>query len=254
MENLCDKPLMGIELFEGGRLALPIKKIMKWEVRQGDCLDVMRNLGRMFSLCLTDPPYGINENHSKVASRGKLARPIDYGEFDWDEKRLSEDYFIEMRRITKHQVIFGGNYYADFLPASASWIVWDKENGSNDFADVEMAWTSHKRAARLFRYMWNGMLKAKPETRYHPTQKPLDLFRWILQNYTEPTDTIIDPFCGSGTTGVACVLEGREFVGIEREPHYVEIARARIQRAQGIACDIPRITKVNKELPLFNVA
>jgi DNA modification methylase len=214
----------------------------------------MRNLGRTFDLCLTDPPYGINENHKKVASRGNLAKPIDYGEFTWDEERLSKDYFIEMQRISRHQVIFGGNYYTDYLPASASWIVWDKENGSNDFADVEMAWTSHKKAARLFRYMWNGMLKAKPETRYHPTQKPLDLMRWILQNYTERTDIIIDPFCGSGTTGVACVLEGRDFIGIERETYYCGVARARMTRAQGQACDIPRRIRVEKDLPLFSAA
>lgn len=216
----------------------------------GDCLEVMKTLADNSIDCvITDPPYGINENPSKIASRVKLAEPLDYGFFDWDKERVSADVFAEMKRISKHQIIFGGNYYTDYLTPSASWIIWDKLN-SGDFADCEMAWTSHKKAIRKFSYMWNGMLKAKPETRFHPTQKPVDLMRWIVRNYTEPTDLILDPFAGAFTTGIACILEKRDFIGIEINPFYVELGEARIKRANLEPCDIPQ-RFIDRDLPLF---
>jgi DNA modification methylase len=103
---------------------------------------------------------------------------------------------------------------------------------SGDFADCELAWTSHKKAVRKFAYMWNGMIKQKPEERYHPTQKPLALMLWVLENYTNEGNTIFDPFMGSGTTGVACVQTGRNFIGCEIDPGYFEIAKKRIEAAQ----------------------
>ena len=203
------------------------------DLRLGDCLELMREIpDASIDAVITDPPYGIGENNKKNLSRGKLAKSKDYGDFDWDKSRIGQTHFQLMRRVSKHQVIFGGNYYTDYLPPSASWIVWDKLNGTNDFADCEMAWTSHKRAARMFRYMWNGMLKQKPEQRFHPTQKPLDLLLWIVANYTNEGDTILDPFMGSGTTGVACARLNRNFIGIEINPQYFEIAKRRIAEAQ----------------------
>ena len=182
---------------------------------------------------ITDPPYGIGENHSKVASRGKLAKPIDYGTFNWDNKKVSPNTIKQILRVSNSQVIFGGNYYADLLPASSSWIVWDKQNGANDFADCELAWTSHKKAVRKYTYLWNGMIKQKPEKRFHPTQKPLALMEWVINNYTKPRDVILDPFMGSGTTGVAAMRTGRKFIGIELEPEYFNIAAERIKNAAG---------------------
>jgi DNA modification methylase len=180
---------------------------------------------------VTDVPYGIGENSKRVASRGQLARPIDYGDFEWDKERLPREHFDEMRRVSKHQVVFGGNYYTDYLPPTPSWIVWDKLN-SGDFADCEMAWTSHKRAARMFRYMWNGMIKQKPEKRFHPTQKPLDLMIWVVDKYTDEGNTVADFFMGSGTAGVACVKLNRNFIGIEISEQYFNIAKKRIEEAQ----------------------
>ena len=141
-----------------------------------------------------------------------------------------EDIY-ELLRVGKETILFGGNYYADLLPPSSSWIVWDKMN-TGDFADCELAWTSHRRAVRKFTYMWNGFLRQMPEKRYHPTQKPLALMMWILKNYTNPNDTILDPFAGSGTTGVACVLTGRKFIGIETDKGYYKIAEKRISEAK----------------------
>jgi len=203
---------------------------MSYKLIHGDCLEVMPTLESVDAV-ITDPPYGINENSKKVASRGVLALPQDYGYFDWDTQRISKNAVNLILNISKNQIIFGGNYYTDMLKPSPSWIIWDKVNGANDFADCEMAWTSHNKAVRKFTYMWHGMIKQKPEERFHPTQKPLDLMIWCVSNYTNPGDTILDPFMGSGTTGVACMRTGRNFIGIEINAEYFAIAQRRIEEA-----------------------
>ena len=137
------------------------------------------------------------------------------------------------------QVLFGGNYYA--LPPATCWLVWDKDNGETDFADCELAWTNLPKAVRRLRWRWNGMLQqdmAHTEEREHPTQKPVSVMRWALLQVNGAV-TVCDPFMGSGTTGVACVLEGRNFVGIERERKYFDIASERIERAQRQAPLLP---------------
>ena len=145
---------------------------------------------------------------------------------------MSAAYIAELLRVSREQVIFGGNYYTDMLPPSPSWIVWDKQNGANDFADCELAWTSHARAIRKFTWTWAGFIRQQPEERYHPTQKPLALMAWVIQNYTPQGATVFDPFMGSGTTGVACVRTGRRFIGCEIDPTYYAIAQRRIAEAQ----------------------
>ena len=203
---------------------------MTVELILGDCIDVMRGMDdNSVDAVITDPPYGIGETNEKNLSRNRVAHPIDYGHFDWDNQPASVEQISEIIRVSKEQVIFGGNYFV--LPPSSSWIVWDKIN-SGDFADCELAWTSHKKAVRKIAYMWNGMIKQKPEKRYHPTQKPLAVMKWVLENYTKKGDTIFDPFFGSGTTGVACVQTGRNFMGIEIDPTYFAIAKKRIHDAQ----------------------
>ena len=203
------------------------------ELHLGDCLEILPTLETgSIDAVITDPPYGIGESNRKNLSRRNLAACRDYGEFNWDSKRVSELYICELLRVGIHQVIFGGIYYTDYLPPTSSWIVWDKLNGKSDFADCELAWTSHKKAVRKFTYLWSGMIKQKPEKRYHPTQKPLALMLWVLENYTKPNDLILDPFMGSGTTGVACVQTGRRFIGVEISEKYFRIARQRIEDAQ----------------------
>lgn len=226
---------------------------MKIDLKCGDCLELMGGVrDKSIDAVITDPPYGIKENNLKNLSRQHKAQSIDYGDFEWDKSRVGKEYFDAMQRISKHQIVFGGNFYTDFLFPSSSWIVWDKLN-SGDFADCEMAWTSHKRATRMFRYLWNGMIKQKPEQRFHPTQKPLDLMLWIVKNYTNKGDTILDPFMGSGTTGVACVNLNRNFIGFEINPNYFAIAERRINNAlakQGKADLI--VSDTTKMSPLFS--
>lgn len=206
------------------------------ELYQGDCIEFMRNYqDNHFDCVVTDPNYGIGEADGKNKSRSKIAISKDYGNKDWDNKRPSPEYFKEILRVSKNQIIFGGNYFADLLPASSCWIVWDKENGKTDFADCELAWTSFKTAVRLFRYRWQGMLQGnmgRKEERIHPTQKPLPLMEWIIANYTKEDEIVLDPFMGSGTTGEACIRFNRKFIGIEKEKDYFDLASKRLEDAQ----------------------
>ena len=198
----------------------------------GDCLDILPTLAdKSVDLVLTDPPYGIGESNEKNLSRGKWSTPTNYGHYDWDKSIPSKEVFDAMISKSKNQIIFGGNYFIEYLTNSSCWIVWDKDNGSSDFADCELAWTSFKTAVRKFRHKWQGMLQEnmkEKDKRYHPTQKPVALFGWCLNNYSKPNDLILDPFAGSGTTALACIRYNRRYTMIEKEEKYCEIAAKRI--------------------------
>lgn len=204
-----------------------IEKIGDATLYLGDCMEVLPTLPKVDAV-ITDPPYGINENHKKVASRGKLAAPRDYGEFDWDKAPPDAALIDAIREQAKWSALFGGNYFD--LPPTSCWLVWDKLNGDNDFADCELAWTNWPKAVRRIQWRWNGMIRQGGEDRFHPTQKPLAVMKWVI-DLCPKADTILDPFMGSGTTGVAAVQMGRKFIGIEREVKYFDIACERIARA-----------------------
>jgi len=195
----------------------------------GESLKVMSTLDKVDAV-VTDPPYGLKENAHRVKSRGKLAKTTDYGSFDWDKKPASDDHIDACLAAADECIIFGGNYFK--LPPSRCWLIWDKENGGNDFADCEMAWTNIKGSVRLIRHMWNGMIRASEKhPRVHPTQKPIVVMKWVIEKLKGSADTILDPFMGSGTTGVACVKLGRKFIGIELDENYFNIACERIRKA-----------------------
>jgi site-specific DNA-methyltransferase (adenine-specific)/modification methylase len=200
------------------------------ELWHGDCREVLPLLGA-FDLILTDPPYGIGEAAGKNKSRNQLAKARDYGNDGWDSEPPPAWVIELIRAKAQWQILFGGNYYN--LPPSSCWLVWDKDN-SGDFADCELAWTNLPKAVRRLVWRWNGMLQqdmANKEVREHPTQKPVAVMRWALLQ-AKDAQAVCDPFMGSGTTGVACALEGRDFVGIERERKYFDVACERIARAQ----------------------
>lgn len=183
-----------------------------------------------FDLLLTDPPYGIGaDNRKRILSRGKLANPKDYGESNWDSE-APESWVLQMA-LSKadSQIVWGGNYYP--MPPSSCWLVWDKENGENDFADCELAWTNLPKAIRRIVHRWHGMLRKGNEARFHPTQKPLDVITWCLGHVAE-AKTVCDPWAGSGTTLVAAKLKGLQAVGIEINEQYCETAVQRL--AQGV--------------------
>lgn len=191
-------------------------------------MDIMSILGPVDAV-VTDPPYGIGAYKTGSMGGGVLAAKSEYKATIWDDKPASVNHINALRKISPHQIIFGGNYFE--LPPSRCWLVWDKENGANNFADCELAWTNLDKAVRMIKWRWHGMLRKGEDTdRFHPTQKPIEVMQWCLTHVPD-AKTILDPFMGSGTTGVACIKMGRKFIGIELDPDYFKIACDRIQRA-----------------------
>lgn len=192
----------------------------------GDCRKVMPLLGPVDAV-VTDPPYGIGEGGDKNRSRGKLAPVGQYKSDQWDHKTADEEIALALA-IAKFAIVFGGNYYD--LPPSSCWLVWDKQNGNNDFADCELAWTNLNKAVRRIVWQWNGMIRRGNEPRFHPTQKPLGVMDWCLTHVPD-AQTVLDPFMGSGTTIVACAKAKKKAIGIEQDPEYFEIACKRVEEA-----------------------
>ena len=198
-----------------------------------DCMDVLPTLGKVDAV-VTDPPYGIKVDSTMAKQSGQqygnaAAQKSTYKATEWDEEPLSGELLQMVLQSAPKVILWGGNYFA--LPPTSCWLIWDKENGQNNFADCEMAWTNLPKAVRLKRHLWNGMLRKNGEERCgHPTQKPIEVMTWCLEQLSD-SQIVLDPFMGSGTTGVACVKMGRKFIGIEREPEYFEIACKRIREA-----------------------
>ena len=199
----------------------------------GDCRDILPTLPKVDAV-VTDPPYGIKADATMAKQGGTqygnaAAAKRHYEATDWDTAPPDADLLNAVVAAGRWAILFGGNYFG--LPASRCWLVWDKEvNG--EFADCELAWTNLDKPVRRIRHMWNGMLrKGQEERNGHPTQKPLGVMKWAI-GHLPHGETILDPFMGSGTTGVAAVQMGRDFIGIEREPKYFDIACKRIEQAQ----------------------
>lgn len=196
-----------------------------------DCMDYMRGLpDKAFDLAIVDPPYGIGESGDRNKSRGKLAIAQDYKPFAGGDKSAPDkEFFAELARVSKNQIVWGANHFADRLvcPASSCWVVWDKMTGDSDFADCEIAYTSFKTAVRKFQFQWSGMLQGdmkNKEHRIHPTQKPVKLYQWLLSNYAKEGDRILDTHLGSGSSAIAAHYAGFEFVGMELDPDYYAAA------------------------------
>ena len=209
----------------------------KQEVILGDCLEVMKGFAdKQFDLVLTDPPFGLDMGKAENHKQGKYGKQSNYHESsDWDSSIPSREYFDEIFRVSKNQIICGGNYFTDFLPARRCWIVWDKINdGFYSTSDGELIWTSFDSALRFFRRahgMDKGFMTKKAGFgNVHPTQKPLELMRWLIGKFSNEGDTILDPFAGSGTTGVAAKQLKRDCTLIEISPKYVEIIKSRLSQ------------------------
>jgi site-specific DNA-methyltransferase (adenine-specific) len=185
-----------------------------------------------FELAIVDPPYGIGENGSTNKSRSKLAVAQDYKAFaGGDIEPPNLQYFQELQRVSKNQIIWGANHFCSIFGGSSScWVVWDKMTGASDFADCELAYTSFKTAVRMFKFQWSGMLQGdmkNKEHRIHPTQKPVKLYNWLLSNYAKEGDKILDTHLGSGSSAIAAHYGGFEFVGCELDQDYYNSAVAR---------------------------
>lgn len=196
-------------------------------IYHGDALEIAPALG--LRAVITDPPYGVSEpTNRKERGRTNLAECNDFPPVHGDDEPFDPTPWLTYERI----VLFGANHYADRLPPSAAWFVWDKRDGipSNDNADCELAWTNLPGPARLYRHMWNGMVKAseRDQRRVHPTQKPVALMEWVLQRAALSVGTILDPYMGSGATLRAAKNLGVPAVGIEISEQYCEVAARRM--------------------------
>jgi len=210
------------------------------EVFNIDCLEYMRTLpDKAFALAIADPPYGIGADHDQKlragTQYGKSCAPCrDYGKSEWDSKAPDKEWFDELRRISRHQIIWGANHFISRIPIDSScWVVWDKDNGDNTYADCELAWTSFPSAVRRIRYKWHGMLQenmAQKEERIHPTQKPVALYAWLLKNYAKPGDRIFDPMMGSQSSRIAAYKMGFDYVGCELDKEYFDRGCERFQK------------------------
>ena len=202
------------------------------QVIRGDCLEIMKLMpDKCVDLVLTDPPYGIGADKG-VGGFGSSKTDNHYDD-NWDDCTPPVEMFNEIIRISKNAVIFGGQFFTDKLPVNGHWIVWDKKGDiqfDNPFGDCELAWTDvTKKSVKKYVVIQQGFV-SKERVRWHPTQKPVELFGQIIADYSEADSIILDPFLGSGTTAVAAKQLGRKFIGIELSEKYCEIARGRLSQ------------------------
>lgn len=217
-----------------------------------DCLEAMKEIpDKYFELAIVDPNYGRKEhggtdrtNHYVKKGNGNLllVRGNNYKKKSWDNEPACEEYFNELFRVSKNQIIWGCNYY--YANFGSGRIVWDKCNEGSDQSDCEIAYNSMTERVDLIRYMWRGMLQGKSlqegwipegnkklnEKRLHPTQKPVKLYKWLLSKYAKPGDKILDTHLGSGSSRIACHDMGFDFLGFELDPEYCYKAEARYQQ------------------------
>jgi site-specific DNA-methyltransferase (adenine-specific) len=202
-----------------------------------DCMELMDEYpDNHFELAIVDPPYFNGPNLSGYFGKGVSSLGVERAKYYSECKYWSipdEEYFKELKRVSKNQIIWGANHFSDnFNSSSSSWIVWDKENGDSCFADAELAYTSFKGAVRICRIRWSGMLQhdmKNKEVRIHPTQKPKSLYKWLLQNYAKPGDKILDTHLGSGSIAIACHEMGFKLTGSELDPEYFQKIINRIE-------------------------
>lgn len=226
------------------------EKIGNITLHNMDNMEFMRTVpDKYFDLAIVDPPYGIGEGNKRNKTRSsftgfggnkKWVQAKDYGGGEFDHAIPPPEYFDELFRISKNQIIWGGNYMVEYLKPSMGWIVWDKDNGDCDQSDCELAYTSFKKGLRQFTFRWHGLLQKdmkNKEQRIHPTQKPVALYKWILNHYTtelkhplQPKDKILDTHLGSGSIAIACHDYKFELVGMEIDKDYFNAAVKRLKQ------------------------
>jgi len=201
-----------------------------------DCMEYMRGLpDKAFDLAIVDPPYGIkrDKGFEGFEGFGGFGKPIARKQYkgEWDSVRPNDKYFEELLRVSRHQIIWGGNFFTDQIPQANHWLFWDKQNTMPTFGDGELAWTSFDRnSVKRHILQYNGLLGRELE-RIHPTQKPIKLYEWLLTNYAKPGQRILDTHLGSGSHAIACNNLGFELVGCELDADYFKSACQRIEQA-----------------------
>jgi site-specific DNA-methyltransferase (adenine-specific) len=214
----------------------------KTQVFNRDCLEAMREFpDKYFELAIVDPPYGIGfDGHSQINGKSGKSKNFKsktlYAKKEWDSKRPSNEYFNELIRVSEHQIIWGGNYFTDLLSVTNGWIYWDKKvtpEENTTFSDGELAWTSISKPLKKFTYGWTGFsLLNNPDYngKIHPTQKPVALYKWLLKNYANVGDKILDTHLGSGSSRIAAFDMGFEFYGYELDKEYFDASCKRFEQ------------------------
>jgi len=204
------------------------------ELLNCDCMEYMKTVDDdAFDLAIVDPPYGIGivqqmeKTIASASSMMKGSNGITGGH--WDDAIPTAEYFAELKRVSKHQIIWGGNYFLDHLGATRCFLVWDKMNGTNPMADAELAWTSFKSSVRMFRM---HHFSAGYDAKTHPTQKPVKLYEWLLKNYAKQGDKILDTHLGSGSSAIAAHNMKFDFTGMELDEKYFNDAKQRLNEHQ----------------------
>ena len=192
----------------------------------GDCMEYMKTMpDKYVDLCISDPPYGINRLHS--GGMPKSSRFIKWERKHWDNEPPSPEYFKELFRVSRNQIIWGGNYFTDNLFPSMGWVFWFKQKGMT-FADGELAWTSFQRATRQYDLSGMGAGAGADKFKIHPTQKPVKLYKWLLTNYAKQGDKILDTHVGSASSLIACHELGFDYIGFEIDEDYYKAATKRL--------------------------
>lgn len=207
------------------------------EVTNEDCMLMMQRYpDKYFDLAYPDVNYGIKQDGRSNHSRGKMAKSKDYrNNARYDDNSPEREYFNELFRVSKNQIIWGCNHFISKMPLdSPCWIVWDKDNGETDFADCELAWTSFNTAVRKFKFKWQGMLQGNmknKQERIHPNEKPYQLYQWLLKNYAKPGNRILDTHLGSQSSRIAAYKLGFDFYGTELDPQYFKDGCERFEKS-----------------------
>ena len=220
-------------------------QIGKATLHHGDCMEYLKDIpDNYYELAIVDPPYGIDvfarqkSAHKKSGEKAKYTSKsgawVNYKPKLWDDSAPSKDYFDEILRVSKNQIIFGANVLSGFLPINKKWIVWHKAPDGLNHGKCDLAWTSFEGAVDYFKYFLNesnGFLKDKDFGRIHPTQKPVKLYEWLLNNYAKTGDKILDTHGGSFSSAIACNNLGFDFTGIELDKDYFDAAVKRVEAA-----------------------
>ncbi len=216
------------------------------DLRLGDCMEGMKTFpDGYFDLAIVDPPYGIGwdgENDTMSAGMRKDGsqrknetwsnwKPKGYAKKSWDKEPPPPEYFDELRRVSKRQIVWGGNYFTDNLPPSGGWVTWEKGVPETmSLSQCELAWTNCRNSTRHIRLLWAGYKKCEESERMHPTQKPVKLYSWLLENYAQPGQRVLDTHMGSGSIAIAAHYAGIHLTAYEIDPDYFHAAKARIAR------------------------
>ena len=203
---------------------------MSIKLHNADCLEAMRLMeDDAFELAIVDPPYGIGMSGGKKGSFANKGQKIIHEKKNWDNSIPDPEYFQQLKRVSKNQIIWGGNYFLDYLGATRCFCVWDKMNGTNNLSDCELAWTSFDSSVRRFQH---HHFSGGGEVRYHPTQKPVTLYTWLLEKYAKKGDRILDTHLGSGSIAIAAHNLGYDLTGYELDKDYYQAACKRLENHQ----------------------